>query len=250
MGRYKDLTGEVFGMLTVIKSAGKNKWGNKLWDCSCSCGGSTTLITGNLTAKVSVKSCGCLNHKKIPRIDLIGKRFGRLIVVNYRDRSHWHCLCDCGKKIVVRGADLKSKNTQSCGCLRKDMLTTHGLTGHPLGSVRKDMIRRCYTKKSKAFKHYGARGIKVCEEWKNDFVSFYNWAIANGWKQGLTIDRISNDGDYTPTNCAFISKSKNCRKTRLIHSNNTSGYRGVSFDKKSKRYQSYYMHNQKMFHLG
>jgi len=250
MGRYKDLTGEVFGMLTVIKSAGKNKWGNKLWNCSCSCGGSTTLITGNLTGKVSVKSCGCLNHKKVPLNNIIGKKFGRLTVIKYHKRSHWKCVCDCGNNSIVRGADLKSGNTKSCGCFRVDEMTTHGLSDHPLKGTWKDMIGRCYNKNNKSFKHYGARGITVCFEWRNDFVAFFDWAIKKGWKKGLTIDRIDNDGNYTPENCEFITKSENCRKTRLIHSTNTSGYRGVSLNKASGKYQSYYMLNQKHFHLG
>lgn len=88
----------------------------------------------------------------------------------------------------------------------------HGLCKHSLHSVWRNMKYRCYKESSKDYKNYGARVIIICSEWKNDFKTFYNWAIDNGWKPNLTIDRINNDGDYEPNNCRFV--------TRLIQASN------------------------------
>lgn len=256
MSRYKDLTGEKFGMLTVMNSAGKNKWGNKLWECLCECGNTVECATGNLTGKTPTKSCGCLKHRPSwNRKNLIGKKFGRLKVISLCKKKNntllvYNCICDCGTELRIKGAFLMSGNTKSCGCLRKDLLTTHGLTGHPLESTRKDMIARCYNPNRESYKWYGARGISVCKEWRDSLSIFYDWSIAHGWKKGLTLDRIDNDGNYTPENCQFIPNKKNARKTRLISKKNTSGYRGVSYCKKLKLFQAYYTNNLKMTHLG
>lgn len=256
-GKPIDLTGKKINMLTVIGPGGKNKWNIKQWECKCDCGNIAYYITGHLVNKNPVKSCGCLKHKpSATRIDLKGKKFGRLKVISLSEEKSttngiiWKCKCDCENFVFVSTRDLRSGNTKSCGCFRTDKLTTHGLSGHPLIDTLKGMIRRCYNKNFKYYKNYGGRGIKVCKEWKNDKKSFYNWAIKNGWKKGLTIDRIDNDGDYCPENCKFISKRKNSRKTGIKRSNNTSGYRGVSLNKASGKYQSYYHKDEKMIHLG
>lgn len=245
MLKQGDLTGKTFGILTVLKKGDKHGW----WDCKCQCGKLISFPAWRLVGKTPNKSCGCLNHKKAPQVDMVGQKFGRLTVQSYKVRSLWNCICDCGNKVVVRGADLKSGNTKSCGCFKKDVHTKHGLTNHPLRATLKDMKSRCYNKNCHAYKYYGARGIKVCDDWKNDLQSFYDWAIKAGWEKGLTIDRIDNDGDYTPDNCQFIKNALNCKKTRLIHSTNTSGYRGVS-KKKNGKYQCYYTKDRKMCYLG
>lgn len=91
---------------------------------------------------------------------------------------------------------------------------TQRLRNHPLYSIWYDMKRRCYNKKRKDYYLYGGRGISVYECWKNDFKEFYDWAIKNGWKQGLKIDRINNNGDYEPTNCQFVTNKVNCNNKR------------------------------------
>jgi hypothetical protein len=97
---------------------------------------------------------------------------------------------------------------------------------------------RCSKKyeNNKDYKYYGGRGISVCPEWENDPVEFYNWCIENGWKKGLQIDRIDNDGNYEPGNCRFVTTQENNLNKRLLQSRNKSGFAGVSFDKKFKNY--------------
>ena len=99
-----------------------------------------------------------------------------------------------------------------------------------LYKVWSSMKQRCSNKKSQVYKYYGGKGIKVCEEW-DVFMIFHNWAHDNGYKIGLSIDRIDGSKEYSPKNCRWSSKSIQTRNTKKIYSNNTSGYRGVSFRK-------------------
>jgi len=160
--------------------------------------------------------------------DLKEKRFGRLTALYNLDKrtnaGHviWKCLCICGRLIDVRGINLKSGNTKSCGCLRQDSIQRrrykHGEAGTNLRiqtrlyDVWCSMKYRCYGLKSQIYKYYGGRGIKICDEWKNDFITFRGWALANGYQENLTIDRINNNGNYEPNNCQWITASENSKK--------------------------------------
>lgn len=156
-------------------------------------------------------------------LNLSRKRFGRLLVKseNGRDkqgRKLWLCKCDCGNFITVASRHLVNGKTQSCGCLQKELTSqrfkTHGLTkdNKKLNSIWHAMKSRCENPSIKEFNRYGGRGIKVCDEWRNDFKKFYDWAILNGYREGLSIDRINNDGNYEPSNCQWISRSENAKK--------------------------------------
>ena len=112
------------------------------------------------------------------------------------------------------------------------------------------MLSRAYNNKNDSYKNYGGRGISVCSEWKNDFKSFYIWAILNGYKDGLSIDRINNDGNYEPSNCRFVTQEIQHRNTRKIMSRNTSGYRGVNFKQDAKKYRAAIRVSKKDIHLG
>ena len=152
-----------------------------------------------------------------PRVkNLIGRKFGNLKVIEYvrRERGHvfLHCQCDCGGMTTVRASDLKRGHTQSCGCLEKEAKTIHNGRWTRLYGIWCGMKRRCNNPKCESYKYYGERGITVCDEWKNDFAAFRDWAMANGYDDTLTIDRIDNDGDYCPENCQFITKSENSAK--------------------------------------
>lgn len=143
--------------------------------------------------------------------DLVGKNIGKLTVldeyIKKNGKTCWLCQCDCGnKKYIYR--DYLKKGAQSCGCVIK----THELTNSSLYSIWGNMKYRCNTSTCNAYDNYGGKGVKVCDDWNNNFLLFYNWAIANGYKEGLTIDRIDSDGNYEPDNCQWLTLSENVAK--------------------------------------
>ncbi|MFA5377115.1 MAG: hypothetical protein WC455_15295 [Dehalococcoidia bacterium] len=129
-------------------------------------------------------------------------------------KSHWG-LFECPKcGGIVEKQVANGKRDLSCGCTHYDVHYKHGLThhnrsGHDIYNVWRGMIARCYTPTAKAYDRYGGRGIDVCAAWKNDCVAFSRWATGNGWRPGLTLDRINNDGPYHPDNCRFVTPFQN-----------------------------------------
>lgn len=112
------------------------------------------------------------------------------------------------------------------------------------------MLKRCYNSGNTLYLGYGSRGIKVCDEWKNGFKSFYIWAMSNGYTDELSIDRINNDGNYYPENCRWVTKNIQARNKRLLQRNNTSGFKGVHFNKKIGKYRAVIYVNSVKIHLG
>jgi len=157
------------------------------------------------------------------KMDLIGQRYGRLVpVLDTGDRvcgqKVYECRCDCGNSSIVRSGNLRSGNTQSCGCLQADVIremsTKHG---HTTGEIRTrdwvawwSMVCRCKSPSTHAYPYYGGRGIKVCDRWLGDsgFESFISDMGSHPGK-GWSIDRIDSDGDYIPTNCRWLPMSEN-----------------------------------------
>jgi hypothetical protein len=167
-------------------------------------------------------------------INLIGKRFGKLTVINraikqYNNDGHvcWVCKCDCGNIVTVSGSSLRRKFTSSCGCLakekRKEATTKHGLAKSRLDNIYCKIKSRCLNPKEPSYKWYGARGITICDEWLQDKNKFFQWAINNGYKNNLTIDRIDNNGNYEPNNCKWSSPKEQARNRRT---NNVIEFQG------------------------
>jgi hypothetical protein len=157
------------------------------------------------------------------RIDLTGQRFNQLVALEYITTNRWLFLCDCGNKKVITSPNVKSGGIVSCGCHRERNRVKHGLTNHPLYYIHKNMLTRCYKVNSQDYFWYGQRGIIVCDEWRNNFQSFYDWAIQYGYSQSLTLDRIDTDGNYGPDNCRWLDRlgqANNRRNTKKITYNN------------------------------
>lgn len=241
-GRWKDLTGMRFGKLTATRHLGTSKWGHAIWLCHCDCGNdcettSPVLLNGQKT------SCGCdtKNKKDATRsAKMVGKRFGALEILERAGsdkdgRALWLCRCDCGNECVMPTGIIKRK--RHCGCQTKRLMSeasknrihargikTHGDSNSRLYRVFIGMIDRCEREGHVQYANYGGRGIKVCDEWRHDYSAFREWALVNGYDDGAahgecTIDRIDPNGDYSPTNCRFVSmveQNNNKRNNRLV----------------------------------
>lgn len=221
--KHIDLIGLCFGRLTVEAYLGSSRF-----KCRCECGQETIVDSYNLR-NGHTQSCGCLSREltsKRSLQDLTGLKFGNLTVISRADSRDdknkavmWNCICDCGKNTIVRANDLRSGNTKSCGCLKGE---NHGLSGTRLYHVWSTMKDRCYNPNSTKYVDYGGRGIEVCDEWKNSFVSFYKWALSSGYDFNAlygdcTIDRKDVNGDYCPGNCRWVNQliqANNRRTTR------------------------------------
>ena len=159
------------------------------------------------------------------KIDMTGRHIGRLLVIeecgrDARGEALWRCRCECGREVIVRGADLRSWHTTSCGCYKRERLvethTTHGMSRTKLYSVWHFMLVRagvCKGASEKVKHNYQDRGITVCDDW-TIFENFRDWALSHGYKEGLQIDRVNNDAGYCPENCRWVTPKENMNNRR------------------------------------
>lgn len=155
---------------------------------------------------------------------MIGKKFGKLCVLSELDErakgggKQYRCKCECGNITIVRSDHLKNGHTTSCGC-NKIMITSHRKSNTRMFKIWDKIKQRCYNHNDISYKNYGKRGIKMCDEWRNDFMKFYNWSITHCYNDNLSIDRIDVNGNYEPNNCRWVdneTQQNNKRNTVYI----------------------------------
>ncbi len=232
MRKTIDLTGQRFGRLTVIERI-ESKRNYAMWKCLCDCGNYTDSRTGVLL-KGRKLSCGCLQKEiasKNQFIDISGERFGNLTAIEPIGKTKhneiiWKCQCDCGKQTEATGINLRRGHAKSCGCLKGGFASKgkkkSNLGGKYTGVTKKSkrlyriwigVKTRCYNPNSGNYKYYGEKGITVCDEWLHNFQAFYDWAMANGYKDGLTLDRKDNSKGYSPDNCKWSTMKEQAQNT-------------------------------------
>ncbi|MFF2531236.1 hypothetical protein ACFVS2_20250 [Brevibacillus sp. NPDC058079] len=143
--------------------------------------------------------------------DITGRRFGRLVVVRKIRSNTWECVCDCGEMTISCASLLRFGEKKSCGCYRKELLIEssirnkkHGLSDHSLYNIWRTFNSRCYNPNQDGYENYGGKGIQVCKEW-HDFETFASWCLKNGYEKNLILKRLDPNGDFSPSNCKFMT---------------------------------------------
>ncbi len=235
MSAFRDLTGQHFGRLTALRCVGRDKHGNAVWLCACSCNGTEREVLSYHLSSGHTTSCGCLRDEAVSarrRINRIGRQFGRLTVLvqvgfDKHGNALWEVECSCPAKTrkVVCGTTLVSGNAMSCGCLRDEVATTRLMAMHPnqkgenhpnfkhghamrTGGSRtwntwQAMINRCTQENHIGWSYYGGAGITVCTRWLGEH-GFETFLADMGERPAnTTIGRFGDIGNYEPGNCAW-----------------------------------------------
>lgn len=266
-----DLTGKRFGRLLVIKRA-ENEGKGVMWLCKCDCG-NEIIASGRDMKRGHKKSCGCYKHECISRRtktylieNIIGKRYGRLTVVEYSHsyidigKFYWKCRCDCGDEITVCNDDLENGKTKSCRNIAckygvDGVTNTTNASSRRLRGIHKGMLERCYGNDYNICKNYSKRGITICNEWlgENGFANFVKWSLTNGYSDKLTIDRIDNNRGYSPCNCRWTTmkvQNNNKRSNVYIEYNGTVKTISEWADYSGLKYSCLYARIKKGWDIG
>lgn len=191
-----------------------------------------------------------IKSKKKSKIK-IGDKFNRWTVLKnvgiIKACTHFRCRCKCGNIRIVSVSHLSSGHTKSCGCLKRERLVTHGMTGTPTYYSWVGMIQRCYNSNNIRYENYGGRGITVCQEWRKSFEVFFK--DLGKRPQGLTIERIDNNLGYFKENCKWATYTEQ-NLNRKIQKNNKTGIKGVSWDARCQKYRVTLKINYKQYDIG
>lgn len=233
--------------LTVTENLGKVD-GVHRYRCMCDCGNSKVVAKAKILQNRMPKSCGCTKQVDCIKYNA-GDKYGLLTILEeaprnpVTDKRNVLCLCDCGNKVTVATNNLASGNTKSCGCSRG----THRMSSTRTYSIWEGMLRRCKPENKGSFPHHAGKGIQVCDGWKNSFELFYS--DMGEAPEGMSLDRIDNNGDYTAENCRWATASVQ-GYNKGLDPNNSSGKSGVSFYHKQGKWSAEIHVDGKHIRLG